>query len=75
MKFSLRDLFWLVALVAIGCGWWVEHAKAISLAGRVELYIENIQLLAACLRNQGMPVQSLPDGRYEPDYSYLNDAS
>ena len=21
-QLSLRDLFWLVALVAMGCGWW-----------------------------------------------------
>jgi hypothetical protein len=31
----LRDLFWLVALVAMGCGWWVErtgkkHAESIA---------------------------------------------
>jgi hypothetical protein len=24
-QLSLRDLFWLVALVAMGCGWRVEH--------------------------------------------------
>jgi hypothetical protein len=23
-QLTLRDLFWLVALVAMGCGWWVE---------------------------------------------------
>jgi len=23
-QLSLRDLFWLVALVAMGCGWWVR---------------------------------------------------
>jgi hypothetical protein len=26
-QLSLRDLFWLVALVAMGCGWWVEHRR------------------------------------------------
>jgi hypothetical protein len=24
-QLSLRELFLLVALVAMGCGWWVEH--------------------------------------------------
>jgi hypothetical protein len=24
-QLTLRDLFWLVALVAMGCGWWVER--------------------------------------------------
>jgi hypothetical protein len=23
-QLTLRDLFWLVALVAMGCGWWVD---------------------------------------------------
>jgi hypothetical protein len=26
-KFTLRDLFWLIALVAMGLGWWVEHRR------------------------------------------------
>ena len=26
-QLTLRDLFWLVALVAMGCGWWVERER------------------------------------------------
>ena len=26
-QLSLRDLFWLVALVAMGCGWWVDRSS------------------------------------------------
>jgi len=26
-QLSLRDLFWLVALVAIGCGWWIDRQR------------------------------------------------
>jgi hypothetical protein len=26
-RFSLRDLFWLVALVAMGCGWSIHAWK------------------------------------------------
>jgi hypothetical protein len=25
MKLTLRELFLLVALVAMGCGWWMDH--------------------------------------------------
>jgi hypothetical protein len=25
MKLSLRELFLLVALAAMGCGWWLDH--------------------------------------------------
>ena len=24
-KFTLRDLFFVTALVAMACGWWVDH--------------------------------------------------
>jgi hypothetical protein len=26
-QFTLRDLFWLVALVAMGCGRWISHGE------------------------------------------------
>ena len=26
-QLSLRDLFWLVLVVAMGCGWWVERQR------------------------------------------------
>jgi hypothetical protein len=25
MKFTLRDSFWLIALLALACGWYVDH--------------------------------------------------
>jgi hypothetical protein len=25
MKFSIRDLFWLTAVVALAVGWWADH--------------------------------------------------
>jgi hypothetical protein len=44
-QLSLRDLFWLVALVAMGCGWWVEHRRVETLDARVkELEEENRNL-------------------------------
>jgi hypothetical protein len=35
MKLTLRELFPLVALVAMGCGWWVERLHLLhALAGK-----------------------------------------
>ena len=28
-QLTLRDRFWLVALVAMGCGWWVDHQQLV----------------------------------------------
>ena len=27
MKFTLRDLFFITALVAMACGWWLDHRR------------------------------------------------
>ena len=37
-QLSLRELFLLVALVAMGCGWWVERTERQRLAGDLELH-------------------------------------
>jgi hypothetical protein len=26
-KLHIRDLFWLAALAAMGCGWWVDRVR------------------------------------------------
>lgn len=31
MKFTLRDVFWLIALTALACGWYLDH-RAQSIA-------------------------------------------
>jgi hypothetical protein len=25
--FTIRDLLWLIALIAMGLGWWLDHRK------------------------------------------------
>jgi hypothetical protein len=29
-RFTLRDLFFAIALAAVGCGWWLEHRRHAS---------------------------------------------
>jgi hypothetical protein len=24
-RFTIRDVLWLTVVVAVGCGWWLEH--------------------------------------------------
>lgn len=26
-RFTIRDLLWLTMVVAVACGWWIEHRK------------------------------------------------
>jgi hypothetical protein len=37
---SFRELFLLVALVAVGCGWWVEHARLREVLSRLHYEVE-----------------------------------
>ena len=27
LRFTIRDLFWLVRVVALALGWWLEHRR------------------------------------------------
>jgi hypothetical protein len=27
LRFTIRDLLWLTALVAMGVGWWIDHGR------------------------------------------------
>jgi hypothetical protein len=36
MKLTLRELFLLVALVAMGCGWWLDRRQLLTENNRVK---------------------------------------
>lgn len=53
-QLSLRDLFWLVALVAMGCGWWMDHrqqfAERIAMAQKATMWRQRAHWLAFVTR-------------------------
>ena len=49
MKFTLRDLFWLVLVVAIGLGWWIDQDR---------IRRQSEALKAAAQRLQALPVRA-----------------
>jgi hypothetical protein len=65
-RFTLRDLFWLVLVVGMGCGWWVERQ---SLTGDVrrlhELAAENAVRIGT--------LESELAGYSHPDAVYVRD--
>ena len=34
MRFSIRDVLWLTVVVALGCGWFVEHRQQVDLRSK-----------------------------------------
>jgi len=42
MKFSLRDVFWAVLMMALSLGWWVDRTvrKAPPVAGRYQMLLD-----------------------------------
>jgi hypothetical protein len=30
-RFTIRDVLWLMVVVGLGSGWWIEHRKAVAL--------------------------------------------
>jgi hypothetical protein len=37
-RFTIRDVLWLTALVAIGAAWWVDHRALALLAAQMRSY-------------------------------------
>jgi hypothetical protein len=42
-QLSLRELFLLVALVAMGCGWWVRDSQQAALARQLQAKVEQAE--------------------------------
>ena len=42
-KLHLRDLFWLVLVVALGCAWWLERERQTSELKRltIQYYVDH----------------------------------
>jgi len=35
-RFTIRDLFWLTVVVAMGAGWWISHAATVDHYAQLE---------------------------------------
>jgi hypothetical protein len=52
MRFSIRDLLWATALVAMGLGWWVDHRDAEAIEAKVDKEIHSLRSqVAACMEH------------------------
>ena len=65
-QLTLRDLFWLVALVAMGCGWWASELRwrgyARSQQQELVRHAENVEWLTTYLREQNFDLSFNEDG-------------
>lgn len=50
LKFTLRDLFWLVLVVAMAIGWWVERAHDRRRLMQADKSLSQWRLKNNCLR-------------------------
>ena len=46
-RFTIRDVLWLIVVVGLGVGWWIEHRHAASLQKR-------------CVRLEALAKQTIP---------------
>ena len=83
-KLALRDLFWLVLICAMGCGWWVSYSRSLSAekAARSaalkaktdqDLAEDRLERLKSALHEQGMHVTFHDDGIMEIRYDGIDE--
>jgi hypothetical protein len=54
---SLRDLFWLVLVCAMGCGWWIDRQLVIApYAKRVQEWATTANQMAFFIEQHGWQV-------------------
>jgi hypothetical protein len=46
LKFTLRDLFWLVLVVGMGCAWWLDRAHSDRELARLRQELQLLKLNA-----------------------------
>lgn len=70
MKLTLRELFLLVALVAVGCGWWVDHNQRLGVRRPGEVIQGDVPLTNDVVVHIGPGMQRaklrMPENPHEP---------
>jgi hypothetical protein len=56
LSFSLRDVFWLTLVVAMGVGWWVEHRSQESDKASMANAVEFAGAIESALKREGITV-------------------
>ncbi|MCE9527237.1 MAG: hypothetical protein K8R36_14415 [Planctomycetales bacterium] len=70
MKFSIRDILWFTAVVALAVGWWLDHGRQAAEVQEFHNYVEFYERQLAASRSSGFPV---PPGRRIPGSIIVHD--
>lgn len=52
MKLSLRDLFWLMLVVALGLGWWLDRVQLRRKASNALLQASKMESMVAEMQSR-----------------------
>ena len=63
-QLSLRELFLLVVIAAMGCGWWVERAGFISRLHEAEAWKAGAGALQELVERKGWSVNWVEDEKW-----------
>ncbi len=60
MKFSIRDLLWLTALIAVSTAWWLDHQRQ---AAESQKYLQWVRIYEKDLISTRSSGFAVPAGR------------
>lgn len=65
-RFSLRELFLLVVIAAVGCGWWVERSRATAVQAERDKYRDRARWLLQVSSEAGSDWINDDGSRWKP---------
>ena len=66
-QLSLRELFLLIALAALGCGWWVKRRQVQAATERARVWQQEYQLVRDRLNECNAYLNNLDPNRDDHD--------
>ena len=73
LRFTIRDLLWLAALVAVCVAWWVDHREMASHLPFTQIMLDKLNLQEMDINNANKQIEKLrlENSRYLSRYGEL----
>jgi hypothetical protein len=67
-RFSIRDLLWLTALVAMAAGWWLDHRRVQTQNAEIQAKYKQLEIKLSIIEDGLIELKELGGGEFTVRY-------